>query len=233
MTLRQFRYGDDANLAYLVFSGTEAAAIDGGAAGEILDFVKKNGLELRYVLNTHEHHDHVPGNGQLLKESRAELIKPLKLCELKTLKLGFDLLEVFPTPGHSDDSIILSFDDCLITGDSLFNGTVGNCYTQDYETYFSSLKRILGYPPQTRIFAGHDLVDYALGVAESIEPDNKAIAEYRAGYSADFVVTTLEQEMAVNPFIRFDDPALDSFRGGLGMPLDTPYRKWRAMMSVH
>ncbi|MBI9108173.1 MAG: MBL fold metallo-hydrolase [Spirochaetales bacterium] len=232
MNIRQFRYGDS-NLAYLVFSGSQAAAIDGGAADEILGFVEDNSLELKYVLNTHEHWDHIPGNGRLLKESEAEFISPSKLCEMEYLSLAAEELKIFPTPGHTDDSIVFGFDDCLITGDTLFNGTVGNCYTKDYENYFSSLCRILEFPPETRIFAGHDLVDYALAVAAEIDPENASIADYAAGYSADFVVSTLAMELAVNPFIRFGDSSLDNFRNGLEMPLGTPYRRWRAMMSVH
>jgi hydroxyacylglutathione hydrolase len=233
MNLRQFRCGSDGNLAYLVYSGTEAAAIDGGAVGDILDFVKDLKLTLRYVLNTHEHHDHIPGNASLLKESSAEFIKPQKLVNMKTLQLGNEKLEVFAVPGHTADSILFSFDDCLITGDTLFNGTVGNCYTQDYTTYFKSLEKVISFPPETRIFAGHDLVDYALEVAEKIDPDNNAISDYRAGYAPDFVVSTLGQELSVNPFIRFNDSSLDPYLEGLGMPLSTPFEKWRAMMSVH
>lgn len=233
MNLQQFRYGSDANFAYLVYSGREAAVIDGGAADEILDFVKENNLNLRWVINTHEHYDHIPGNSRLLEKSNAEFIKPGKLVEMKTLSVGSEQMEIFAVPGHTDDSIVFSFDDCLITGDTLFNGTVGNCYIRDYETYFKSLQKVLEHPPETRIFAGHDLVDYALGVAEKIEPDNRSLSEYRAGYSADFVVSTLGMELAVNPFIRFNDPALDAFRGGLDMPLSTPFQRWRAMMSIH
>ncbi len=38
-------------------------------------------------------------------------------------------IEVLDTPGHTDDSLSFSVDGCLITGDTLFNGTVGNCFS--------------------------------------------------------------------------------------------------------
>ena len=232
MKIKQFRFGDS-NLAYLVCSGDRAAAIDGGSARAILDFLESESLILEYVLNTHEHSDHTPGNGKLLKETSAKNIRPAELCEIVHLPVGAERLEIFPTPGHTEDSIVFLADDWLITGDTLFNGTVGNCYTRDYERYFNSLEKILSFPAETRIFAGHDLIDYALGVAERIDPDNPYISSYRASCNPDFVYSTLKMELKVNPFVRFNDPSLDDFRKGLNMDLGSPYLNWRAMMSVH
>lgn len=236
MYIKQFRY-DDSNMGYLLWSDGEALAIDGGAASEILEFVEAGNLTLLYVTNTHEHSDHVPGNEELLKWTDAVNITPGAMCQRKLLKLGDEQLEAFSTPGHSDDSIVFYFNDDsgdnLITGDTLFNGTVGNCYTKNYELYFKSLQKVLTYPSKTRIFAGHDIFDYTTGVMEKIDPDNPYIEGYKASYSSDLLVTTLEQELRVNPFIRFDDISLDSYRRELGMPLDTPFQRWRAMMSVH
>ena len=52
MKIKQFFYGGD-NLAYLLFSGKEALAIDGGAVDEMLAFVAQNNLTLTKVTNTH------------------------------------------------------------------------------------------------------------------------------------------------------------------------------------
>ena len=236
MNIRQFRYGDT-NLAYLVWSGTDVAAIDGGAAAEILAFIGMKGLQLRYVLNTHEHYDHIPGNETLLEKTEAVIVSPQQMCEQKILSLNDEQLEAFPTPGHTEDSIafFLKVDgkSCLVTGDTLFNGTVGNCYTRNYELYFDSLNKILRFPPETQIYAGHDIFDYTTGIMDKIDPDNPLLPEYRRSYKYKNLVTTLGQETAVNPFIRFNDPALDNYRRSLKMPVDTPYLRFRAMMSVH
>ncbi|HAK44774.1 MAG TPA: hydroxyacylglutathione hydrolase [Spirochaeta sp.] len=237
MNIRQFRYGTDGNLGYLLWAGGEAAAIDGVAPDEILEFAAAEGLELKYVTNTHEHWDHIHGNDALLKASDAVNITTDMMCRIKILKLGDEQLEAFPTPGHSEDSIVFYFKDdeggAMLTGDTLFNGTVGNCYTKDYELYFESLQKVLRFPPETMIYAGHDIFSYTTGVMDKIDPDNPHLSDYKDSYSADLLVTTLGQELKVNPFIRFDDTALDDYRAGLGMPLNTPYERWRAMMSVH
>lgn len=232
MKLKQFRYGDG-NLAYLVYNDDIAAAIDGGAVDSILEFVRENSLNLKYVLNTHDHADHTPGNKSLLKAGGAKFYSTWELVAMKTLRLGDSNIKIFSTPGHSMDSIVFSYGDWLITGDTLFNGTVGNCYSGNYEIYFKSLERIIGHASSTRIFAGHDLVNYSLGVAEKIEPYNRYLDEYRDQYDPYFVVSSLEMELKVNPFIRFNDSALDPYRKELNMPLNTPYERWRSMMTVH
>ncbi len=232
MKLKQYRYGDG-NLAYLVYSGNKAAAIDGGAILEISNFLDENSLDLQYVLNTHDHWDHTPGNRELLQNTKAEFVSTSELSAKKRLRLGKEQLEIFAAPGHTMDSIVFLHKDWLITGDTLFNGTVGNCYSEEWETYFNSLEKILSFPRETKIFAGHDLVDYALGVVEKLDPYNPYIEEYRMKYNPDFVVSNLEMELKINPFIRFNDPGLDNFRAKLNMPNSTPYDRWRAMMTVH
>ena len=232
MNIKQFTY-DDSNLAYLVWSGDSAAAIDGGAVEEILDFIKREQLHLDYVINTHEHNDHTPGNRALLEATDAVNIPPAELVKKQQLTLGGATIEVVHTPGHTEDSIVFYHGHSLITGDTLFNGTVGNCYTRDYETYFNSLEKVLSFPPETKIFPGHDLFAYAIGIARGIDPENSYMTEYRKIKKRNPLFSTLEEELKVNPFIRFNDSALDAFRETLDRPLNTPFERWRAMMTIH
>ena len=78
MNIKQFRYSAD-NLGYLIYGKRSAMAIDGGAAGDMLNFVESNNLELHYVTNTHSHMDHTSGNAALLKGSGA-LQQYLRSC---------------------------------------------------------------------------------------------------------------------------------------------------------
>ncbi len=232
MELKQFRYGGG-NLAYVLYAEGEAAAVDGGAVRDILKFLKKHGLELKYVVNTHGHSDHTPGNRRLLKQSDAFFKGCEELAGAGELFLGGEKISIFPSPGHSTDSIFFAYDSVLITGDTLFNGTVGNCYTGDYRLYFESLQKILAYPQETRIYAGHDLVHYAMGVAKKLEPGNEAVDEFLKMYDEQHVSSTLAQELNHNPFIRYNDPGLDNIRKETGMSLETEFDRWRAMMSLH
>ena len=235
MEVIQYRFGEG-NLSYVLYSsgrGDEALVIDGGAVKDIEDFLAWKALRLKYVLNTHDHADHTPGNQALLKLPDAEFISCGDLVKMGDMELNGEKIAVQAVPGHTKDSILFHFDNALITGDTLFNGTVGNCYTGDYETYFSSLKKVLSYPNETVIYAGHDLVEYAMGVAKKLEPENRAVDAFLEKYNPSFVYSTLEEELNHNPFIRFNDPRLDSVREGLGMPLETEYQRWRALMTIH
>lgn len=235
MEVKQFRYGEG-NLSYVLYSppsGRDALVIDGGAVERIRDFIDKEGLRLKYVLNTHDHYDHTPGNKALLTIPDSTFVSCGELVKHGSILLNNEKIAMFPVPGHTRDSILIHFNNALITGDTLFNGTVGNCYTKDYETYFKSLKFCLSFPAETRIYAGHDLVEYAMGVAKGFEPENSHITAYLAKYNPDFVFSTLEEELNHNPFIRFNDPRLDDLRAGLGLPLDTEFERWRALMTLH
>jgi len=61
MFVKQLRYSAD-NLGYLLYSANEAIAIDAGAVQETIYFAKKNRIKIKYLTNTHSHHDHTSGN---------------------------------------------------------------------------------------------------------------------------------------------------------------------------
>ncbi len=232
MKLKQFRYSEG-NLAYLLWSDDEAVAIDGGAVEEILDFISDNDLQLKIVTNTHDHSDHTPGNRQLLEKTGADFIASSDLNEKSGIQIGNESVSIISTPGHTMDSIVFSYGNNLITGDTLFNGTVGNCYSGNYEVYFQSLMKLVELPGDSIVYAGHDLVDYATGVIQKIDPGNPFLKQYEKGYNPVHVFSTLADELKVNPFIRFNDKTLDIYRASLRKPLETEFLRWRAMMTVH
>jgi len=131
------------------------------------------------------------------------------------------------------DSVVFSYDNILITGDTLFNGTVGNCYSGNYKSYFQSLKKLTELPGNSLIYAGHDLVDYSIGVIKKIDPENPYLIKYEMDYKKNRVSSLLSDELKVNPFIRFNDPALDQFRLSLKESLNTEYERWRVLMTIH
>jgi len=232
MNIEQFRY-DRGNLAYLLWSGNEAIVIDGGAVKEILTFLSDNKLRLKIVTNTHGHDDHTSGNKQLLDHTKADFIAASDLNKFSSIQVSDENISVISTPGHTMDSIVFSYENILITGDTLFNGTVGNCYSGNYELYFQSLKKITELPEDSIIYAGHDLVKYSTDVIKKIDPENKHLKEYVKIYRQDHVFSILSEELKVNPFIRFNDQGLDSYRATLKNPLGTDYERWLAMMTVH
>lgn len=132
----------------------EAMVIDPGAEGEkILDLLNKLDLEIKYIINTHGHHDHIGANEFLMENSEAELLihrddaehlvnpeynlsffsqenitgpeADRCLVEGEQVECGVWDLEVLHTPGHTPGGIILLGNGKLFAGDTLFAMGVG------------------------------------------------------------------------------------------------------------
>ena len=230
MEICQFRYSMD-NLAYLVAHAGKALVIDGGAVDAICAYAGERGLEITDVTHTHAHPDHTAGTAELVRRTGA-LQRDHRLLAKAG---GFDLngadIRVHHTPGHTRDSVVFQCDGHLITGDTLFNGTVGNCFSGDMAAFYNSLTTLMAFPGETRIYAGHDYVQDAMAFARVITPANRHIAGYLAAYDRDHVVSTLADELLVDPYLRFDAPEIVAFLKRKGLPVDSAYERWEGMMS--
>lgn len=230
LNIQQFRYGD--NLAYLLYGRAEAMAVDGGAWLEILAFLKDNHLILKYVTNTHRHHDHTAGNDHLLGKTDARFLDCTTLADHETIWIDDEPVVVYRTPGHSKDSICFHSGKNLITGDTLFNATVGNCFSGNLEGFFLSIKRLMTLPDDTRIFAGHDYVRDSLAFARHLEPQNQDIEQYRQSRDTDFLFSTLAEERRVNPYLRFNEETILKLISDKGLPHETEWDRWQSLMSI-
>ncbi len=231
MKLKQFRYSEN-NLGYLIYGEKLAAAIDGGAVEKILSFLKHKNLELKYVLNTHTHPDHTSGNRALLGSTAAQHLEIADLRKNGEFELEGNKVHIHHTPGHTHDSVVYYFKNILLSGDTLFTGKVGRCFTGDQEGFLRSIKRILPLPLDTRIYAGHDYVKEYLETAKSIEPDNIHIDGFLKKYDPKYVFSTLEDELKINPTLRFSDEKIISILHKRGLPHNTELDCWKSLLSI-
>ena len=231
MKLKQFRYSKD-NLGYLLFTGGSAMAVDGGASRVMLDFLSYSGLELRFVTNTHSHGDHTCGNHVLLENSEAELIGLDKLRGMNSIDIENETVGIIHTPGHTADSACFHTGNILLSGDTLFNGKVGRCFTGDSEGFFSSISKLSALPGETLVYAGHDYLLEYLEWAREITPDNPFIDGYLDRYDADMVVYSLDDERRVDPFLRLDSPEITAALGARGLPNTTEMQRWKSLLSL-
>ena len=231
MFVKQFRYSAD-NFGYLLYSANEGIAIDAGAVQDILSFAKKNRIQIKYVTNTHSHHDHTSGNKEMLQKTDARFIDCTKIKSDEKISLDQEILNIIYTPGHTDDSITFQADDFLITGDTLFNGTIGNCFSGDFKAFFQSLKRLISFSEETRIYSGHDYVKESIQIAKSIGKNNLYIHEYTKKYNPQLVVSLLGDELKINPFLRFNAPGMINNLKKQNMPVDTEFERFNSIMEI-
>lgn len=230
--VQQFRYGAD-NFAYLIYGSRQAVAIDGGAWQEILSFLKVNRLSLEWVTNTHSHYDHTAGNDHLLKAAGAKFHKPSDFADNQEIVIDGKTIRIYRTPGHTNDSICFHAGNFLISGDTLFNATIGNCFSGNLRNFYFSIKRLMTLPDETIIYAGHDYIRDSLAFARHLEPDNESIRSLSTAYSSRATLyTTLSEERKVNPYLRFNEEPIIRLLRENNLPYATEEERWNSLMSI-
>jgi glyoxylase-like metal-dependent hydrolase (beta-lactamase superfamily II) len=165
----------------------KAVVIDPGADIELIEeSLKKHALSVEMILNTHGHFDHIganaalkaltgatlmihPGDLQLLQMARLQAAtyglkaddSPMPDQELEdgqTLTFGRESLQVLHTPGHSPGCVCFYRPGLLVSGDTLFAGSIGRTDLPggNYELLLQSLRqKLVGLPPETKVLPGH------------------------------------------------------------------------------
>ena len=165
----------------------EALLIDpGDEPDRILDLLTKNDLKLKYIVCTHAHFDHVGAIPELKTETDAKIVihhdeldiykhtreqaavlwgfelEPLPepdvfVSEGDKLEVGDLKFRILHTPGHSPGSICLYGEGIVITGDTLFAGSVGrtDLFGGNIEELKSSFRKLMALGDEIKVFPGH------------------------------------------------------------------------------
>ncbi len=232
MKVKQFKYASD-NLSYLIYSKKSAVAVDAGAVDEITEYASDKGLQIIAVTNTHSHPDHTLGNRAMIEKTGAVFYDCKLIRTLEFIEVDDEKLMIYFTPGHIDDCLTFKAGNSLITGDTLFNGTVGNCFSGDMKSFFESIQFLLTFPEHTLIYAGHDYVRESMAFARTIDPDNPNIDRYLKKYNPDHVVSTIKDELEVNPYVRFNSEDMIAILKQKQPPCGTEYERWLSIMELY
>ncbi len=90
-----------------------------------------------------------------------------------------------------------------------------------------SLGKLRGLPPETRVYCGHEYTQSNAHFALTVEPHNPALVARARRVDAlraegkSTVPGTMAEEIATNPFLRADQPALQAAAGARGDPVAT------------
>lgn len=171
---------------YMIKGKMGAVLIDTGAHNPALEeFLKENQDKERLILLTHPHFDHIGGALELrektgvkiaigkndaegLLDQNINLSKPFHInlepfsaditfCDGEEFSVGDLKFKVIETPGHTKGSMCYLIEDCLFSGDTLFEGSVGRTDFPggDIETLNKSLRKLMGFEDSIKVFSGH------------------------------------------------------------------------------
>lgn len=189
MKIKRIPAGIYAANCYVVYSENENEGIivdPGGDVDDIIKFIEEHNIDIKYIVLTHGHGDHIGGVTELKKELDVNLLvheadkdmlesgeKNLSsimaigsievtpdefLNDGDTISFGDEQVTVLHTPGHTLGGICLLAGESLISGDTLFKGSIGRTDLEggNYETIINSIReKLLVLPGNTTVYPGH------------------------------------------------------------------------------
>mmetsp|Transcript_28619 Transcript_28619/g.48045 ORF Transcript_28619/g.48045 Transcript_28619/m.48045 type:complete len:260 (-) Transcript_28619:438-1217(-) len=236
------------NYGYIIVDdkSKECAVVDVSGQPQVIleEVAKLDGIKFTTIFSTHKHWDHAGGNA-IVREAVPEItvyggkLEGVEACT-NFVEDGQELIfgdrirvRCLLTPGHTTGHISFYMEDdstdqrAVFTGDCLFVGGVGKFFEGTGADMYPSLYEKLGkLPPDTLIYCGHEYTLSNYKFAVSIDPTNKRLldevarAQQLRSEGKFTIPSTIEQELATNPFLRIYEPSIRKNFPGVEDPFE-------------
>jgi len=214
------------NYSYLIIdeNNNNACVVDPSEAKPVIDFIDKNNINLKYILSTHHHFDHIGGNKEL-KEKYNSIVVGFKndaerIPEINVLVADNQIwkgdsfeAKIIHIPGHTTGHICFYFfnEKLLFSGDTLFSLGCGKIFEGTYKEMFDSLNKIKSLPEDINIYCGHEYTLQNSKFCIEHDPDNLDLQnkitkiKKKIENNIPTVPSTLKDEKECNVFLRAKD----------------------------
>jgi len=214
-----------------------AAVVDPAEAAPVLSTLRSLNAQLVAIFNTHHHGDHVGGNARLLKDFPQATVyggdrdrgripgQQVYLNEGDGVTFAGRSAQVYFVPGHTRAHIAYYFEPSgedtghLFCGDTLFAGGCGRLFEGTPAQMVASLSKLRSLPEDTRVWCAHEYTLNNLKFAQTVDGDNPNVVQRLVQVTAarqagePTVPSTIGLEKQTNPFLRWDQPALQECAG--------------------
>ena len=211
------------NYSYLIIDENKniACVIDPSEADPVIRYLENNNIELKVILNTHHHYDHVGGNKKLKEKYGASIIgyegdkkriPGIDICVKDQETWIYENFEakVMHIPGHTLGHICFYFykEESVFTGDTLFVLGCGKIFEGTYSQMFNSLTKIKALPKSTKIFCGHEYTKQNSKFCKTYDKNNKNLEnkideiELKLKNNLPTIPSTIKDELECNIFLR-------------------------------
>jgi hydroxyacylglutathione hydrolase len=192
------------NYIWLLHNGQDALVVDPGDAAPVQAALAQRGLQLRHILITHQHHDHIDGVAELYRAHRPDIWTAIHPQIQGVLPTGaatpgwhelsgseaFDALglrwQVLAAPGHTLSHVLFYTPSLVVPagtapllfcGDTLFSAGCGRLFEGSPAQMLQTLASVNALPSDTQICCAHEYTLANLRFAASVYPSNPAVAQ--------------------------------------------------------
>jgi hydroxyacylglutathione hydrolase len=215
----------DDNYIWLLHNTREAVVVDPGDALPVLKVLNKLHLNLKSILITHHHADHICGVTPLIERFSPKVYAPayenyafehIELKDGDTVELSeiSQTFKVMWLPGHTLGHIAYFNEESLFCGDTLFGAGCGRLFEGTPQQMLTSLNRLKELNINTKVYCTHEYTNKNIDFALTLDPENQDLIDRKnevtmlLANKLPSLPSTIEEELKTNPFLRCNQPSI-------------------------